>query len=173
LNKYIGSKHCQRKKARRTLTPKENQANKEEAKRQRDRYVKIKASNLVSIEEDNNENMNEDMNIDDAIMEHADMIETISNPGSTSSKTILNEDLNHGSTSLDPTLNEASNPNTSSNPSMNEALIPITMDTNPGMPLDPPLNDMQNVNMESNLHDIHLNPYFDNVDDIYYNLEEN
>lgn len=53
---------------------------------------------------------------------------------------------------------------------MNEALILITMDTKP---LDPPLNDMPNVIMESNLHDIHFNPYFDNVDDIYSNPKEN
>lgn len=115
--------------------------------------------------------MNEDMDMDDVTMEHADMIE-VSNPRSTSSNPTLNEALNHDSTSSDPTLKKTSNPTTSSNPPMNEASIMITMDTNQSIPSYPPLNGMQNMNIESNLN-IPFNPYLDNVDDIYSNHEEN
>jgi len=111
------------------------------------------------------------MNMDDASVEHATMIED-SNPRSTSSNLILNEASNPRSTFSNPTLNEASNPTASSNTLVNEASILITMDMNLGMSSEPPLNHMRNVNIQSNL-DMPFNPSFDNVDDIYSNHEEN
>lgn len=68
-------------------------------------------------------------------------------------------------------MNEASNLSISSNTPVNEASIPMTMDTNPSMALYPPLNEMWNVNIERTL-DISFNLYFDNIDDINSNHVE-
>lgn len=136
----MGSKKRQRKKCRKSMTPKEIQENREmEAKRQRNRRERIhqikilEAPSSMNVEE---ETMKGEMNVDDANVEMVNMEENA----------IMETNPTMPSTS---TLNDME-------------IAPIQTTSN--MSSNPPPNNMENVPIQTTYPGMSSNPSLDNID---------